>query len=336
MVDINLLGDTKDPDGKQGEKPKPRPRFELSSPGRERREDDTGRPPSGFSVWLKKLFSGTKVPSEPAFKPERRPKEKASGRLITPPEVVAPPDDISAPPARPAPASGGTGSVPPLLPTRPGRRAAPSEPTPPPLGGSEGFLVNLLPAEYAVSPVEVRQRLIALGFVALGSLVLVLLVYFFLAFFQANYVNRTAEVQNDVTLVQGEIAQLRAQQTEALAFAARVRLLEQTLDRHIYWSNFFEKLETYTVKSVAFSNAFRGQVGASMTLDGLAASIEDVAHQLVVLQEVAGDFVTDAQLESVDRSTATTATGTDIPLDAYSFSMNITLVDELFTREEAG
>ncbi len=332
MVDINLLKDTKDEDANQRKKPPVRPQFDLSAPGRERLEEREVKPPSKFSVWVRGLF-GAKPPKRDApFTPERAPHPKSTpiGKIV-PPEVTTAPPDIFAPLDQRRPAPPAKASPPPPQRNGNGKKSAPAAPAKPtPAPGS--FLVNLLPEELSISPVEVRQRFMTIGLVAVFTVVGIVAVYFLLVFYQLNFVNKTASVQEEITTVQADIQKLRPTQVKALEFTQRVDLLKSTLDRHIYWTNFFDKLEKYIIQNVAVSSLFKGSVGTSFTIDGVAPTVEDVAHQLAVLQQAAPDFVTEATLDSLARTQAQTLGGANVSADSYSFSISVTLVDGLFIQ----
>lgn len=111
MVDINLLKDTKGSESEHKPPPLP-PTVRLSSPGRERLEEKKAKPPSGFALWLKGLFSrqpkieATPAKPKPAAPPPKAPKVKG----IAEPEVITTPVDIfeevqkpTSPPPRPKP-----------------------------------------------------------------------------------------------------------------------------------------------------------------------------------------------------------------------------------------
>lgn len=329
MVDINLLKNTKgDEPGKQ---PKPiRPPKEYSAPPRERLEEKPAKPPAGFIVWLKRLFSPKPKP-KPPFKPEKLPAPRSERvRHIEPPTVVTGPPDIFAeldrqktpPPAAPPrpPASRRASRV------GPGTTAA--KPANPPLPRI-GFLVNLLPEELSISPVEAKRHVINLVLAAVICVVVVLAVYLLLDFYQTNYVVRTAKVEEQLSSVESDIGRQRATQREAIAFADQVKVLKVNLEQHIYWSRFFKLLEKYTVTGVAYAGAFKGDVAPSMTLSGTAASIEEVAHQLVVFSEAADEFVVGAKLEALSRAESLQGAGAG---ETYTFAIGVSLAEGVFRR----
>lgn len=368
MIDINLLKDTTGHE--TDKKPEPAtPSVQYSVPERERLDEKKAKPPSGFSLWLKNLFR-RKAAAPPPVKPERLANVKAMKPAAIPePNVIAGPPDMFAeldqppprrqPPDRPKPvrppqADARAPMPPPPAPeparlsVRPpnlmelgSRTDSPSQPKPAALSRGGGmsapaptsnsqFLVNLLPEEYTVGPREIKHKLVSLGLVAVLSVVAVVAAYFLLTLYESNYAQKSAKLDDELVNVQAQITGLEPVRREAVSFRDKVLLLQGLMATHIHWTNFFEKLEKYTVAGIDYSDIFNGSTNGDVSFDGTANTLEDVAHQLAVFEQSAGDFVLNPQLVTVGKSSVKTTSGGEIELGGYHFTIGARLHPLLF------
>jgi len=96
------------------------------------------------------------------------------------------------------------------------------------------------------------------------------------------------------------------------------------LNKHVYWTKFFEKLEENVLPEVKFTG-FAGAIGSSLSLEAMAPDYKTIAKQWIILQD-ADDFV-----ESVDIGEISMRSGEDKTY--VSFSLLLNLVEDIFYRK---
>ncbi len=86
---------------------------------------------------------------------------------------------------------------------------------------------------------------------------------------------------------------------EIQALGDDIRLVDNLLNFHFYWSNFFAMLEKYTIAEVHYSGLSAGN-GGSLSLHAIATDYQAVARQIKVLEqpEAKEDFVTSIDVNS--------------------------------------
>ena len=98
-----------------------------------------------------------------------------------------------------------------------------------------------------------------------------------------------------------------------------INLVQEALNKHIYWTKFFMLLEKYTLPEVYYSGLSAGNNGA-LTLGATTDSYEAVARQLKVLQgEEAKEFITSVSISGARKES-----------DKVGFSINLVLNPDLF------
>lgn len=165
--------------------------------------------------------------------------------------------------------------------------------------------VNLIPEEMNRHPeLEVGQKLFTAGMVAGFSVLLVLLGYFGLSWYQIGVTREAVKVEDEVVALDSQIKELEARRAEAVEFQAYLGLVRSLLDQHVYWSQFFKLLETHTSREVFFSN-FSMSGTNQLVISAQALDYDAVAEQIVALER-ATDFIqavrVDAVAAEVDRA----------------------------------
>lgn len=98
-----------------------------------------------------------------------------------------------------------------------------------------------------------------------------------------------------------------------------INLVQEALNKHIYWTKFFTLLEKYTLPEVYYSGLSAGNNGA-LTLGATTNNYEAVARQLKVLQsEEAKEFVTSVSISGARKDN-----------NDVGFSINLVLNPDLF------
>lgn len=327
MPDINLLDDTKTPDG-GGAKPRtPAPAVAFTTPARQPSAAPEPRLRSSFwsrvSLWF--------APKGPRTNGSGKKKEQPLRPII---KAVAPdsrvyhePDMKAAqtlPAALPTPVA--PASLVPQPAAGPVRRQFDRQiPTAPDAEKIEGdsFMVNLLPDDLA-GKVNPRQKLILLGAVIGSCVVIIGGAALLLLLYKSNIVKRTEEVRGQRAGVEGAIRSFRDEQKASIALLERTNTMRALLNHHVYWTKFFTRLERYTDPAVAFNNSFSGDISGTMSLQATARDYRAMARQMLIFEE-AKDFVSSAKTTSASK---TQTTGSQ----SVNFGVQLTLVPGIFTE----
>ena len=327
MPDINLLDDTKTPDG-GGAKPRtPAPAVAFTTPARQPSAAPEPRLRSSFwsrvSLWFapkgpRQNGSGKKKeqPLKPIIKavaPDSRVYHEPDMKAAQPPPAARPTPAASPSPV-PQPAAGPV--------RRQFDRQKPAAPDAEKIEG-DSFMVNLLPDDLA-GKVNPRQKLILLGAVIGSCVVIIGGAALLLLLYKSNIVKRTEEIRGQRATVEAAILSFRDEQKASIALLERTDTMRALLNHHVYWTKFFTRLERYTDPAVAFNNSFSGDISGTMSLQATARDYRAMARQMLIFEE-AKDFVSSAKTTSASK---TQTTGSQ----SVNFGVQLTLVPGIFTE----
>ena len=388
MPDINLIEDTKTPNGDSSTAKKaPSAPLQYSNVEDAKKGDHPLMKPSGPSLWLKSLFSrnseGKKVSTpkptspkigevkkdpddifadfdapgtvlmarRPAAEP-RVPTQPASRIVQTPAgsSIGAAPVQRAAPVPvpQPQPAIEGAPLKTPVVPPFAARRAnIPPAPTlrpapaaPPHDAGNKaprdaakkkpkrsdadaGELggVNLLTEEFdeAFNP---RKKLTTLGLVAAAAALLVGIVDVSLLLWKETQVKKTNDKTAEVNQMIATIKELEPDQRLAIAYRAQNDVLRQLLNRHVYWTQFLNRFQQYTLPDVFYPSGISLDLGGSVSMTGVAPDLETVLSQFAIYQN-APDLVQSAAVNTITR---------DSGGERYSFVIDLVFNPTVFYR----
>jgi hypothetical protein len=186
----------------------------------------------------------------------------------------------------------------------------------------EGLDVNLLPFG---SNVPTTRRMISgliITFILTSSLIFI--VYFAYFIFKGKVVNDYSSLGNELDSYIEEIKKYDDLMRETSSWQEKITEIEYLLDKHIYWTKFFEKLEENTLPNVQFIG-FAGNVNSSITLNAIAPNYQTISKQWIRLQG-ADDFVKKVEISSADMSKSKDSIN-------ISFSLTLDFVDGIFYKE---
>lgn len=147
------------------------------------------------------------------------------------------------------------------------------------------FHVNLLSEDLSPS-IEPRRRAIQLGFIGLGALVLVGLVYGGLQFYKRSIVQKITDTESQLTAVKAEVSRLTADQSSASSTVQKLAAVGSLIERHTRWTKFFSLLERYTLPTVTYGPSFTGDLNGVLALTATADTYEQVAQQYLIFQQL--------------------------------------------------
>jgi len=115
---------------------------------------------------------------------------------------------------------------------------------------------------------------------------------------------------------------------EAVDFERQAKVVADTLAGHLYWTKFFEFIESITKSAVSYEN-FTGDAENSLfTADAMAKSYRDMAEQMVILQE-------NPLIVSVKVSSASEKLGPTGAVEGIFFSLVARVKPEVWKRPVA-
>lgn len=291
MPDVNLLKDTERLEPNQPPKPKPTGPGELSSP-----EVESG---AGLSGWFRSLFNRP---------PSRLPS--------------APVSSVAAEAGKMSLNKGGAGER--ILSEKRGR------PTMIPLPEEEdNYNVNLL-SEDLVSTFNPRQRFIQLGLYLVAAAAVVGFVYAGVVVYQRSVQNQIHATQQELTDVKQRIAALAGDQATITSTTKKLAAIKSLIDSHIYWTNFFNLLQKYTLPTVTYGSSFSADQNGVITLAAKTSSFDEIAHQYLIWQQLVAGHTFISAFTVTGANAQTTKDGT-----TYSFSATLTLLPTVLTTATA-
>ncbi len=181
--------------------------------------------------------------------------------------------------------------------------------------------VNLVPSSVQVKSWKQITTLFIIALVS--SLVIVAIFYFGLLTWNTTLEVNRAETLDKIEEIEQKLLDLGKDNKEINKKGKEISLVYQVLNKHIYWSNFFNLLEKYSLSEVYYTSFSAGNNGA-ITLDAVAKTYADVGRQLKILQQPeAKEFAVEAEISS--------ASVTD---EGVSFTVTLVLNPDLFYYQE--
>lgn len=128
----------------------------------------------------------------------------------------------------------------------------------------------------------------------------------------------TAQKFNELIL---QIRQINSEEKEIFIFQKRLKQSAQLLEQHIYWINFLEFLENYTIKDVYFYN-FSGDINGNYTIPAWAKDFKTLAKQIKIFKA----------LDNVERVKVTGGGVGKTSRSGINFSLIISIDPKIFYR----
>lgn len=196
------------------------------------------------------------------------------------------------------------------------------------------FEVNLMPEELEGDLLLAKKRMVQLGLLVLGSVLVCLMVFAGLFLYESSIENKTTNLEGEIGIVEEEISLYREMQKAAINLKQRTDTINDLMDEHVYWTNFFTKLEEYTAKNVYFQSFNGDLTGGRVSLTARAASFLDVGRQLLIFQE-AEDFLEGVEINGASVATEITGLGensTERPVVDFTITLEVLL--NIFNKVE--
>ncbi len=166
-------------------------------------------------------------------------------------------------------------------------------------GVSPGFGISLMPRHTMVISRVVRSRLLFL----IVAIIIVSGLFFISRLYGNWHFNK---LESQVEYLKREIVLLEAQSAPFLedrdniaALTNKAAKVQKVLNNHIYWTNFFNFLEVYTVPDVYFGD-FSAQAEGSIKLMATSRNLMSLAQQIVVFNN-APDFIKEVNVSNIQK-----------------------------------
>ncbi|MBU4455223.1 hypothetical protein KJ586_01780 [Patescibacteria group bacterium] len=141
---------------------------------------------------------------------------------------------------------------------------------------------NLIKGEI-ISFFDWRKKFSVLLTAAISAFLTIAVVYGGLIFLENKEINKGRYFVDKINEMNQSIGQAKDYIKEILIFKEKMKLADELLGRHIYWTDFFEFLEKNTLADVYYSG-FSGNIGGEYTLSATAKSFSAIAQQVKTMR----------------------------------------------------
>ncbi len=183
--------------------------------------------------------------------------------------------------------------------------------------------INLLKNEFReIFPGPWSGRGLVSLYIALGLVVLEILVYGFLGFYDQRLKKFTNTYEQDAAGVEFEIGKIQEERLRAISFQSRLKNLETLLDQHLFWSAVFGELEKVTLKQAVYNSLQVDEAEHKFILAGIVPSYTELAKLILGLKT--STYVQDVVLRSSGLAQATES--------GYAFNLEVTFDPQLLLK----
>jgi len=150
-------------------------------------------------------------------------------------------------------------------------------------------------------------------------------IYYGLDWWQNEETSKTQVTEQTVADLNREITTLNNQADEAFRYRAKVTVLSDLLDKHIYWTNFLSWLEKNTLSTVQY-DSLNGDVSGIYTFNATAQTYAEASWQVKA-------FLNDPLTKSVSvNSVSSSKTKENVKGGQVSFTLNLEVDPKVFTK----
>lgn len=165
--------------------------------------------------------------------------------------------------------------------------------------------VNLIPKEFGQTE-RPKHTFIELIWYGLTAALVVGAVYGGLQWWEFNLTQRSSELQQQVALLDGQIADYAAERQTASELQTKLQGLSTVISQHVTYDQFFSFLEQNTLPSVYYKSINVDSRTGQITASAVTADFEQLRAQEAVFQ--AHPMVKDVVITSATRTIPTTPT----------------------------
>jgi hypothetical protein len=193
--------------------------------------------------------------------------------------------------------------------------------------------MDLIKDEVVIS-FDWREHLISLFLFLILAALLVGEAYYVLFLWgrsQEDY--KAAYLKTEINQTTDKISQLKDVSNQAFNFKNKLATVQPIFKQHVYWSNFFNFLQTNTLKDVYFLN-FKGGIDGDYTLASKVKDYRAVESQLKAMRVNNNTLSATFSNENFDNasSSAGLVSGNTVANPGASFDLNLKLKPEIFFK----
>ncbi len=167
-----------------------------------------------------------------------------------------------------------------------------------------------------------------LGFLAVAvilSLAIIGLSYWTLGLWGEKKIEQSTVSSREVKDLRNKVKVARENAQEAIEFRDKIKLINTMLDKHIYWSNFFDFLEKNTLKEVYYSGEFNGDIKGQYILSANTRKYELIEAQIE-------QFYKNPYVVSVETSGGKLFVDRENDVSSVQFDLNLLIKPSLFVK----
>jgi len=184
---------------------------------------------------------------------------------------------------------------------------------------SRGFGVSLMPQQTMVISRVVRSRLLFL----IVAIIVISVLFFISRLYGNSHFNKLESqveyLKREIVLLKAQTAPLLEERDDIAALTNKAAEVKRTLNNHIYWTNFFNLLETHTVPDVYFGD-FSARAGENVKLMASSRNLISLAQQIVSFDN-AQNFIKEVNVSNIQKS-----------IDGVSAFFDLVLVEGVWQR----
>jgi hypothetical protein len=182
-----------------------------------------------------------------------------------------------------------------------------------------GLEVTLLPEEIPITKRMIQERIfIFLAVIAFSSL-LIFLSWAYCTWHIESAKNEIDQIKTELLTLDVQIKNLDPKVEEIKVLEKKATKITNLLNNHIYWTNFFDLLEKYTIPEVYYGD-FNGSFGENITLPAVGKDLISVAKQIVAFSNA--PFVKNVNVSNLTGG-----------VKGVSFNLNLILDPNLFHKK---
>lgn len=172
---------------------------------------------------------------------------------------------------------------------------------------------NLVKGENVLRFIDWQKHSVILALFGSFAVFIVAGAYFWLIMSGREVETRIVNIDKNIVSLNDDIDKIKNDIQQFSVLEKKVKLLDQLLDNHIYWTNFFKFLEDNTLEDIFYLDGFSGDDSGSYKFAANATNFNSISEQLKVFKR--NDFVRSVSTEGGElNSEVENATGVNFDL----------------------
>ncbi len=187
--------------------------------------------------------------------------------------------------------------------------------------------VNLIPSELSRRPeLDLPRKMIISGGIIATCLIIIIAIYLGITWYQLQITRDIESLQSQITDIDAQIAQLERDKNDATLLQQQLQATRTLLDKHVYWTKFFDLLAQHTAPDVYYTN-FSMTGRDKLVISAVAKDYKAIARQLTIFQD-ADNFIKNVR---IDAASAVINQESGL-FSGVSFTINLEFVPDIFFK----